>query len=637
MATSIANPGAVTGEGQLVTFALNEEEFGFDIMAVQEIIRPPKMSRVPQTPAYFEGVANLRGELLPVLDTRLRFGMATVSATDQTRVLVLDLNGAKTGLKVDRVTQVSRFKLQDMEPPPSTLKAGQSRFLRGIVKMDGGRRMIMALDPAAVCEVEIHASDVASPGHQAACGQPRTERDSAAIEQMVTFRLGKEEFSLPMAEVREILRVEEPTRVPKSPDYVLGVLTVRGRILPIVDLRTLLEKQGLAEEMGERCGVFREGWAAWWDLVRTTGHCSWQRGEDLLTGMRAWLDSLQTSSQVLIECAARVRGCLNRVSRALTSGSAELLQDLERESHLLVEAVAELERQFASHVKDDQRVVVVEAHGNLLGLVVDRVNEVLNVPADCIAPSPSVLRSSGAEIMRIIRLDDGKRLVQVLSARQLLSDMALDELCAEGAQADEDRETATGDVHERISVEEQQIVTFLLGEEEFGIPIYQVLEIDRHSRVSRVPRAPAFVEGVTNLRGDIIPVVDTRHCCRLPSRVADDRSRVIIVNIDGCKTGLAVDSVREVLGIRQRDISPPPRAISSTQEHHFISGIARIDDGKRMIVLLNAEQILSNTQREELAATAGDDSSPAATSQAGMTGLDQNAGASKPRSSGRKR
>jgi purine-binding chemotaxis protein CheW len=85
-------------ENQLVTFYLGEEEFGFDIMSVQEIIRQPKVSRIPMAPSYVEGVANLRGMVLPIIDTRTRFGMPRTEDTDRTRVLVVDVDGNKTGL-----------------------------------------------------------------------------------------------------------------------------------------------------------------------------------------------------------------------------------------------------------------------------------------------------------------------------------------------------------------------------------------------------------------------------------------------------------------------------------------------------------------------------------------------------------
>src|ERR1700686_728082 len=142
-------------ESQLVTFLLKDEEFGFDIMSVQEIIRLPKMAKVPRTPAYVDGIANLRGVVLPVIDMRTRFGMERAPETDRTRVLVVDIDGVKTGLRVDRVKQVTRVLRSEIEPPPAAIRGTSSDYLEGVVKLDKGRRIVMALNAAHVCEIDV--------------------------------------------------------------------------------------------------------------------------------------------------------------------------------------------------------------------------------------------------------------------------------------------------------------------------------------------------------------------------------------------------------------------------------------------------------------------------------------------------
>jgi len=115
-----------------------------------------------------------------------------------------------------------------------------------------------------------------------------------------------------------------------------------------------------------------------------------------------------------------------------------------------------------------------------------------------------------------------------------------------------------------------------------------------------VPKAATFIEGITNLRGEVIPVLDTRKRFDLPLKPADDRTRIIIVDLGGVKTGLVVDSVREVLTLSKKDIAPPPEAISSGVEKQFILGIGKVNAGKRMIVLLDVEKILSLQEHAEL-------------------------------------
>src|ERR1700685_1232619 len=148
-------PSGLKDETQLVTFLLKDEEFGFDIMSVQEIIRLPKMAKVPRTPAYVDGIANLRGVVLPVIDMRTRFGMERAQETDRTRVLVVDIDGVKTGLRVDRVKQVTRVMRSEIEPPRRAIRGTTSDYLEGVVKLDNGQRIVMALNAAQVCEIGV--------------------------------------------------------------------------------------------------------------------------------------------------------------------------------------------------------------------------------------------------------------------------------------------------------------------------------------------------------------------------------------------------------------------------------------------------------------------------------------------------
>src|ERR1700690_41291 len=151
-------------ESQLVTFLLKEEEFGFDIMSVQEIIRLPKMAKVPRTPPYVDGIANLRGVVLPVIDMRTRFGMERAQETDRTRVLVVAIDGVKTGLRVDRVKQVTRVMRSQIEPPPEAIRGTSSDYLEGVVKLDKGQRLVMALNAAHVCEIGVAAKAASASG-----------------------------------------------------------------------------------------------------------------------------------------------------------------------------------------------------------------------------------------------------------------------------------------------------------------------------------------------------------------------------------------------------------------------------------------------------------------------------------------
>jgi len=190
----------------------------------------------------------------------------------------------------------------------------------------------------------------------------------------------------------------------------------------------------------------------------------------------------------------------------------------------------------------------------------------------------------------------------LLDVANLMRDQKLRDVQSSSSHSDE-KETAL--LTQKLDTEthgrsEVQLVTFLLGEEEFGIPISQIQEIDRLGKITKVPNAARFIEGVTNLRGEVIPVLNTRRRFDLDLKPSDDRTRIIIVDIGGVKTGLIVDSVREVMNLAKKDIAPPPEAIGSGIDQQFISGIGKVDGGKRMIVLLDIEKILSRQERAQL-------------------------------------
>ena len=140
-------------EEQLVTFSLGTEEFGVDIMRVQEIIRIPPITRVPKAPSYVEGVINLRGNVIPVISLRSRFGMDRVDETDLSRIIVLQVQAKVFGIRVDAVTEVLRLDSEAIEPPPQVALGMDSQFIRGVGKI--GERLLILLDLTHIMGGEI--------------------------------------------------------------------------------------------------------------------------------------------------------------------------------------------------------------------------------------------------------------------------------------------------------------------------------------------------------------------------------------------------------------------------------------------------------------------------------------------------
>lgn len=144
---------------------------------------------------------------------------------------------------------------------------------------------------------------------------------------------------------------------------------------------------------------------------------------------------------------------------------------------------------------------------------------------------------------------------------------------------------------------ERQLVVFDLGGEHFGVDIVAVDGIVDMMEITRVPQSPEFVEGVTNLRGSILPVIDLRKRLKLPVLERTKETRIVNVNMDGLKVGMVVDAVSEVLTISDDVIEPPPPSITSV-DTAFITGIAKV--APRLIILLDLVKVLSIEEKAAL-------------------------------------
>ena len=147
---------------------------------------------------------------------------------------------------------------------------------------------------------------------------------------------------------------------------------------------------------------------------------------------------------------------------------------------------------------------------------------------------------------------------------------------------------------------EQQLVVFGLGNEEFGIDISRVREIVRLQNITAIPQSLDFVEGIVNLRGQIVPIVDLCKRFRVENVMAGDESqrRIIVVNMGNQNIGILVDGVSEILRIPDESIEPTPPIVASGASVDFIRGVAKVKD--RLIIMLDLDRIFSVEEREML-------------------------------------
>lgn len=468
-----------------LTVQVGSEHFALPASDVAEVIRPPAVTRVPLGPSSLVGVANLRGAVMPVVSLHRLLG-ATDRPSAHARVVVID-RGAPVGLVIDKVASLDATG----DGPSPEHASGDGGAPVRLIDLDA----LLSRDFGSFARRSQHRQASAS-------RQPHEQVDAARDETaLVCFSVGSQDFALRLASVREVVALPSGvTAVPQADAVMLGVMALRGQLLPLVSLRALL-------------------------------------------GLRA---VERTSSRV--------------------------------------------------------RIVVVRIGAGLVGLAVDGMKEILRIPSEEIDPVPAILTRGDAEaqIEGICRLDGGDRLVSVLSTDRLFRDQALAEQIMPRTENSDDMDTPNGP-----SDSDEQFIVFRLGGEEYGLPIAAVDEVVRMPEtLTRLPKAPAFVEGVMNLRGRVVPVIDQRRRFQFEEQGERRRERIVVVRIDHMLAGFVVDSVSEVLKISQSLLRPTPDLAAGGSQ--VIDRVANIEIEGRMILLLNPRELLDRAEKDLLAAISGD-------------------------------
>ncbi len=609
----------ISDDSQVVVFRLSEEEFGLDIHNVREIVRLPGITPIPRAPEYVAGICNLRGNVLPVISTRTRFLMESAEHTDHTRLLVVESAGILSSMVVDSVREVMRISDASLEPPPAVCKGVEREFLSGVLKVDEGKRLILMLDLNEVLAVGAVSSDsegkTVSPASEAKSA--KTAKKKAEEEkQLVSFRVAGDEYAFDIANVREILKITEITSVPNVPSHVRGLFTIRNNLLPIIDLREMLGLPGLISERSDFLDQGFEDDLHWTENLRhmlESGSFPAGIPDPRESSFGKWIESYKTTSievDVVVKALKKARAALyasgTKVLELGKSDKNAALACLEEKTLPLLKVVSDtcgrFKKTLEKHICEDQRALVVEAENMTVGFLVDWVDEVIRVPVSVIDETPALASSDRNELKAVAKLDEGRRLIMIMDENALVSSETSDMLRKKMKK----QSTGEGEENENMkslaqqSMDEVQMVTFTIAGEEYGIPIMQVQEINRASDITAVPRAPKFIDGMTNLRGNVIPVINVRSLFGLEDMDVSDRTRIIIVDIGGGKTGLRVDDVNEVLRLSRQDIENTPNIVMTGGVNHFMEGVCKIDGGRRMVMLLNVEKILDEEELKAL-------------------------------------
>ena len=259
-----------------------------------------------------------------------------------------------------------------------------------------------------------------------------------------------------------------------------------------------------------------------------------------------------------------------------------------------------------------EKVVVTAVGGALVGLVADRMRAIVSADPGLIEPTPAMLaaRSGGeAQIASLYRGEGGARLIAILAPDQLLREDVMARLGQVG-------ETEATDAAADSGGEIRQFLIFKLGEDEFALPIEVVDEVARApAQVTRLPKTPKFLEGVINLRGEVLPVVDQRRRFEMLPATNLEARRLIVVRTERHRAGLIVDAVSEVLRCTAEAIEPAPDLAGEITR--LVHGVINLETAGRMVLVLDPAELLSRAEHGLLdafqTATAKDEAGHAST------------------------
>ncbi|MDO9384457.1 MAG: chemotaxis protein CheW [Hyphomicrobiaceae bacterium] len=452
---------------------------------------------------------------------------------------------------------------------------------------------------------------------------------------VLLLNVGGESFGLSSATLTEVIRPGVLTRVPHSPAALLGITNLRGAALPVVSLATLLGVKAAGPIGSSKIVVVRRNGPVGLLVDKVTSLAEADGPERIdINGMldRAFGEVRRTRASVASDEPAQPKDkssaeSFDHVFLSFMLGSQEYALPIKE-----IEEVAPADDNVASLPRSDQAILGVAAQrgemtsllslhyliglpaahranaegrrvlftrlGRMrVGLVVDRIKEIIRVPTSSLDPVPAVLtRGKGeSQIQAICRLDDGKRLVSILSIEKLFDAETAARLASNDIG---EAATTMTDAHATPKSEAEQFVIFSLEDERYGLPIAAVREIVRcpHS-LARVPHAPGFVKGVLNLRGQVIPIIDQRERFGLKLSPAGIAGRIIIISIGTVIAGFLVDDIDQIIRIPGRDIGPAPDV--TLGDAGLFDRIASSADG-RMLLLVDPGSLLDQTEKDML-------------------------------------
>ena len=485
----------------------------------------------------------------------------------------------------------------------------------------------------------------------------RDEKENTAdvknIE-LVVFRVDEEEFAMRVSDIKEIIRVPPMTKVPNAPGHITGLCSLRGGLMPVIDSRKLFgmpEREFdessriiVAEIHGKTAGLTSDKVLE----VISVEEAAVREPPDGIKGV----DGGVVSGILMLDGGKRVIMVLDAGKTAGAfrgyadenrfSASAESLKDTgakeNEEAQIIIFSIGGGEYAFytdcvseiirtpdivkapdaASYIEgmfsirnnllaainparllgeglsrrdEHSRVVIVNSGSFTYGVMVDKVSHVVRVRKELLNERSRTANYTGeGHIKGIFSLEGGKRLVMLLDPQTLAGPGDVKGVPDAGRSKTE-KSRPSNVYHAEDDFE--QIVVFRLREEEYGIRIANVQEINKMDNIARFPGAPSFISGMADLRGDVIPILNLASFFAVGGLGYDKASRFLVVELGKKRIGVLIDSVSEVLKVSRINLEEVPETLNGSARNGYLEKLAKLDGGKRIVLMLNIPALLS--------------------------------------------